>query len=111
MHTYGVGIPSDILDFFFALRDYVSETLSPSTVVTGRLYNYNMIYGSGSQIGEYVRIHERTNNTMRSRTVSAIALRPTANSQGSFYYYSLVTGLHLTRRRCIPIIIPDEIIK
>ena len=33
----------------------------------------------------------KTNNTMEARTVSAITLRSTANKQGSFYYYSLVT--------------------
>ena len=93
---------------FFVPRDYVSTVLSPGAIVTGRTYDYNLLCGAGSQYGEYVRTHESTDNTMRPRTVSAITLRPTANSQGSFYYYSLATGRRLIRRRCTPINMLDD---
>ena len=95
---------------FYIPRDYISTTLSPGTIMTGRVYDYNMLCGSGTQFGTYVRTHENTDNTMRSRTVSAITLRPTGNAQGAFYYYSLATGRRLIRRRCTPIPMPDEII-
>ena len=95
---------------FFVPRDYISDTLSPGAIITGRVYDYNLLCGHGTQFGEYVRTHEKTTNDMKPRTVSAITLRPTANSQGSFYYYSLATGRRLTRRRCTPINMPDEVI-
>ena len=44
------------------------------------------------------------------RTVSAICLRPSGNAQGSFYYYSLVTGRRIHRRRCTTLPMPKEII-
>ena len=89
---------------------YISKVLSPGAIVTGIIYDYNKLCGAGLQYGEYVRTHKKTDNTMRSRTVSAITLRPTGNPQGLFYYYSLVPGQRLTRRRCTPIIMPDEVI-
>ena len=64
---------------FFIPRDYISTTLSPGAIVTGRVYDYNIICGPGSQFGEYVRTHKKTDNTMTTRTVSAIVMRPTAN--------------------------------
>ena len=95
---------------FFIPRDYISDTLSPGAIITGRTYDYNKLCGAGTQYGEYVRTHENTDNTMQTRTVSAITLRPTGNTRGSFYYYSLATGRQFTRRRCTPIVMPNEVI-
>ena len=39
-----------------------------------------------------------------------ICLRPTGNIQGTFYYYSLITGRRLHRRRCITFPITDEVV-
>ena len=47
---------------------------------------------------------------MRTRTVSAIYLRPSGNTQGSFYYYSLWSGRRLHRRRRTPLPMSQEII-
>ena len=47
---------------------------------------------------------------MRARTVSAICLRPSGNTQGSFYYYILWTGRRLHRRRRTPLPVPQEVI-
>ena len=78
----------------FTIPDnYISNTLGPRAIIMGRTYDYNMLCGEGSKFGEYVQTHEKTTNTMRPRTVSAICLRPTGNIQGSFYYYSLWTTL------------------
>ena len=86
--------------FNFAIpEDYISNTLDPAANVLGRAYNYNMICGIGSKFGEYVQTHKKTTNTMKARTVSAICLRPTGNTQGSFYHYSLWIGRQLHRRR------------
>ena len=69
---------------FVVPNDYISENISTCAVVTGRVYDYDMLYGPGSQYGEYVCTYEKTNNTMRSRTVSAITLRPTVKSLGNW---------------------------
>ena len=95
---------------FFIPKDYISTTLSPGSIVTGRAYDYNMVCGPGSQFQSYVRTHESTDNTMAPRIVNVITLRPTANTKGSFYYYSLATGQRLIRRRCTLIPMSDEII-
>ena len=47
---------------------------------------------------------------MRERTVSALTLRSSRNVQGAFYYYSLVTGRRLHRRRYTPIPMSQEAI-
>ena len=67
---------------FFIPKDYISDVLSPGTIITGKTYDYNLLYGLGSQYRKYVRTHEKTHNTMNARTVSAITLRPTANTHG-----------------------------
>ena len=78
-------------------------TLGPGAIILGQTYDYNMLCGEGSKFGEYMQTHEKTTNTMRTRTVSAICLIPSGNTQGSFYYYSLWSGRHLHRRRQIPL--------
>ena len=85
--------------------------MCPGAIVTGHTYDYNHLCGEGSQFGTYVQMHEKTNNTMRERTVSAITLRPSGNIQGSFYYFSLQTGRRLHRRRCTPLPMPDEVLE
>ena len=91
-------------------ENYISTILGPAAIVLGRTYDYNMICGPGTKYGEYVQTHEKTNNTMQARTVSAICLRPTGNTQGSFYYYSLLTGRRLHRRRRTSLPMPEEVI-
>lgn len=91
-------------------EDYISNTLGPAGIIIGRTYDFNMLCGEGSKFGEYVQTHEKTTNTMRARTVSAICLRPTGNTQGSFYYYSLWTGRRLHRRRRTPLPMPQEVV-
>ena len=92
-------------------EDYISHFMCPGSIMTGRTYDYNHLCGEGSQFGTYVQTHEKTDNTMRARTVSAITLRPSGNVQGSFYYFSLQTGRRLHRRRCTPLPLPDEVLE
>ena len=90
-------------------ENYISNTL-PAAIILGQTYDYNRISGPGSKFGEYVQTHEKTDNTMRPRTVSAICLRPSGNNQGSFYYYILLTGRRLHRRRSTSLPMLDEVI-
>ena len=79
------------------------------TIILGRVYDNNKIFGTGTMFGEYVQIHERTDNTMRDKTVGALAPRASGNIQSSFYSYSLTTGRKLYRRKCTPVPMPKKV--
>jgi hypothetical protein len=63
------------------------------------------------EFGSYVQTHEKHTNSMTSRTVGAIALRPTGNEQGGYYSYSLNTGRRLNRNRWTALPMPDEVMR
>jgi hypothetical protein len=62
------------------------------------------------EFGTYTQIHEQHNNSMATRTTGAIALRPTGNTQGGYYFYSLGTGRRLNRNRWTQLPMPAEVI-
>ena len=62
-------------------------------VVTGIDFTRHCKY----QFGEYVQTHEEHDNTKAMQKIGALALRPTGNAQGSFYFFSLSTGRVITR--------------
>ena len=47
---------------------------------------------------------------MRPRTVGAIALRPSGNVQGGYFFLSLLTGRRLHRHHVTPLPMPDDTI-
>lgn len=79
----------------FPCHNGVSGTLSPRTIITGQTVDYNRHCRYG--FGEYVQTHEQHDNTMAPRTIGALALRPTGNAQGNFYFFSLSTGRIINR--------------
>jgi Reverse transcriptase (RNA-dependent DNA polymerase)/Zinc knuckle len=92
----------------FPPHDGVSPTLSPRALMAGFTLDYNR--HCRLEFGEYVQTHEEHDNSMQSRTTGAIALRPTGNRQGGYYFMSLTTGRRLTRNRwtCLPM--PQDVI-
>ncbi len=92
----------------FAKKDGVSSTLSPRTIITGQTLDYNR--HCQYEFGEYVQTHEATDNTTASRTVGALAMRPTGNDQGSWYFLSLATGKILNRDVATRLPMPREVI-
>jgi len=74
----------------FPKKNGVSDTLSPRAIITGQDLDFNK--HCVLEFGEYVQTHEISDNTMRPRTIGAIALRPTGNAQGGYYFMSLNTG-------------------
>ena len=82
--------------------------LSPRTIVTGQRLDFKR--HCRFQLGEYVQTHEQHNNSMMSRTVGALALRPTGNAQGGFYFLSLSTGRVLNRLRATALPMPDNVV-
>ena len=89
-------------------RDYFGNNLSPRTIVTGQKLDNKR--HCRYQFGEYVQTHEQHDNSMDPRTVGALALRPTGNAQGSFYFMSISTGQVLNRLRATPLPVPDEVV-
>ena len=67
----------------------VSPMMSPRTIITGQLLDYHK--HCRYEFGEYVQTHEEHDNSLLSRTVGAIALRPTGNQQGGYFFMSLLT--------------------
>ena len=79
----------------FPPHDRVSATLSPCAIMSGFDLDYHK--HCHLEFGAYVQTHEEHNNSMQSRTTRAIALQPTGNRQGGYYFMSLTTGHQLTR--------------
>ena len=79
----------------FPKEDGVSEHMSPYSIVTGRSrVDYNKI---PLEFGSYVQLLDRSVNTIRSRTIGAIALNPTGNENGAYRFMSLKTGHIITK--------------
>ena len=95
----------------FIWRKGVSPFLSPLTILEGVVLDYNLHF----QVifGEYAHTYEVTTNTMKRRTVGAIALGPTGNLQGGIRFYSLVTGKILQRDKhsYTPLKMPEDVIR
>ena len=92
----------------FPARDGISDTLSPRAIVHGTNIDYNK--HAKLEYGTYVQSHEEHDNTMATRTIGAIALRPTGNRQGSYYLYSLSTGKVLSRNHWTVLPMPSDVI-
>jgi hypothetical protein len=86
----------------------VSETLSPRAIVAGREIDFTK--HCQLEFGTYVQTHEESDNTMRTRTTGAIAMRPTGNEQGGYYFFSLSTGRRLNQNNWIVLPMPNEVI-
>ena len=91
----------------FALKGGVSKTQSPSEIVLNRKLNYNA--HCKVEFGEYVQTHEEHNNDMKSRTLGAIATRP-SNDAGSYYFISLQTGRRINRRSWTSLPMPEAVV-
>ena len=89
-------------------NDGVSAIQSPRRILTGQQSDYNL--HCKLQFGEYIQVHESHDNSMLPRTTGAIALRPTGNVQGGYYFLSLTTGKRLSRFAWTALPMPDDAI-
>ncbi|GKY97397.1 hypothetical protein MPSEU_000698200 [Mayamaea pseudoterrestris] len=87
----------------------ISKDLSPRTIVTGQTVDFNR--HCKYEFGQYVQTHESHSNDMQARTIGALALRPTGNVQGGFYFLSLSSGKILNRGHATPLPMPDDVIE
>jgi len=93
---------------FFPHKDEIHATLSPHTIVTGSNINYNK--HCKLEFGTYVQVHEQHNNSIAARTSGAIALHPTGNAQGSYFFLSLCSGKHIVQNKWTVLPMPAEVI-
>jgi len=91
----------------FPKKHGISATISPRTIITGLELDFNK--HCALEFCEYCQTHEETDSSMRTRTVGALALRPTGNAQGGYYFLSLHTGKRLNRKRWTPLPMPREV--
>ena len=92
----------------FPHKDGIHPTLSPRTIVMGTTINYDK--HCRVPFGTYIQVHEQHNNSMASCTSSAIALRPSGNSQGSYYFLNLHSGKCIICNNWMVLLMPNEVI-
>jgi len=65
------------------------------------------------EFGMYAQVFEDNDptNTNTSWTTGAIALNPTGNEQGDYYFMSLSTGKQLSRKKWTALPMPNKVIK
>jgi hypothetical protein len=85
----------------------VSQTLSPRTIVTGLGNDYDK--HCRVEYEQYVQTHEKHDNTMTPWTIGALALHPTGNQQGGYYFYSLMSGKRLHRTHWTELPMPAKV--
>jgi hypothetical protein len=92
----------------FLATDGVSTTMSPRTIIAGLQLDY--IKHCKLEFGAYTQVHEEHNNSMNTRTTGAIALRPTGNTQGGYYFYSLTTARKINQNCWTSLPMPADVI-
>jgi hypothetical protein len=77
----------------------ISDTMSPACIVLGSpLPDFNRMR---LEFGSYAQVFEDNDptNTPRARSLGAIALNPTGNAQGDYFFLSLATGARISRHQ------------
>ena len=92
----------------FPRKGGVSKTLSPHALLTGQSWSYTT--HCKLEFSDYVQTHEEHDNSMAGQTIGAIALRPTGNTQGGYFFFSLTTGRVLNRGWWTSLPMPNEVI-
>jgi hypothetical protein len=93
----------------FPHQNGVSADLSPSTIITSQAIDFNR--HCKYEFGEYVQTHEQHDNSMAPCTIGALAMHPTGNVQGNYYFFSLSTGWIINRMHATKLPMPDDVIK
>ena len=90
-----VELLSFVLFWLNVLGESIASDLSLFTVMKGLTVSYKR--HCVIKFCEYVQTHEYHDNKLQTRTIGAIALRPTGNYQRSHLFISLVTDKNSTR--------------
>lgn len=89
----------------------LSSNSSPKELFTGRKLDYSI--ECKLAFGDYVQVHEENSpsNTMKERTIGAIALGSSGNLQGSYDFLSLSTWKVIKRRSFTQLPVPSIVIE
>lgn len=93
----------------FQAQDGLSAHMSPREIVNGAKITADK--HCVIPLGAYAQTHEQHDNTMSSRTVGAIALRSTGNSQGGHFFFSLQTGKRISRNYWTELTMPADVVR
>ena len=93
----------------FLHKGGISQTMRPRTLLTGLTMNYNR--HCRLEFGEYVQTHEEHDNSLNPHTIGALALRPTGNVQGGYFFFSLTTGKVINQMRWTQLPMPKEVVE
>ena len=93
----------------FPSQNGVSKIHSPRYIVTGKELSYNR--HAQIEFGKYAQTHEQHDNTLAPRTMGAICLGPTGNTQGSHWFMSLTTGNKVSRNQWTELPMPDDAVQ
>jgi len=91
----------------FPPEEGVSD-LNPRELITGQEIDYEK--HCQLEYGTYVQTHDEHDNSMASRTTGAITMRPTGNTQGGYWFYSLNTGRLLNQNHWTSLPMPNEVV-
>ena len=84
---------------------YMGGNLSPIQIITGLTIDYKN--HCHLKLGYYTQVHESHDNTIQEITTRDIALRPTGNTQGAYFFMSLTTGRILNHQSFNPLPLPQ----
>jgi len=87
-----------MLYFGFPHKDGIHVTLSPRKLLTGLAIDYNK--HCKVAFGTYVQVHEEGDNLLGPGTSGAIALQPTGNEQGGYYFLNHHSGKKSSMQNC-----------
>jgi len=89
----------------FPHNDSVHEVMSPRTILTCLHIDHDK--HCKLEFGSYVQINEEHDNLMTARTLGAISLRPTGNTQGTHYFLSINSGRWVTCNNWTALLMPN----
>jgi hypothetical protein len=92
----------------FPRVDGVSDHMSLREIMTGQRLDYAR--HCRFEYGEYVQTHKQHDSSMTPCTIGALALWPTGNVQGTWYFMSLSTGRVLKQNHATQLPMPHEVI-
>ena len=92
----------------FPRADGISDMLSPKVLMTGISADYNC--HCHLEFSDNVQTHEQHDNSMKPRTIGAIALCPTGNAQEGYFFLSLTTRNVINCLYWTSLPMPNEVI-
>ena len=94
----------------FPSKSGISETLSPRKIVLRHKLDFKK--HCKAPFGSYCEAHNEPapTNNMASRSTPSIVLGPTGNLQGTYKFFSLITGKKIKRRHLTRYPMPDSVI-